>query len=67
MTITIGLGWWLAPAFITIALFVAVAWWSAAELQANDRFGIGALFSLIGYTFAALLSIIAWLIWWGWK
>lgn len=65
MTITIGFGWWLVPALITLALFFAVARWAAKECSGNDRFGIGALFALIGYAFAALLSAIAWLIWWG--
>jgi hypothetical protein len=63
MQVTIALGWWIAPAIITIGLLFAATVWAAKECGGDDLFGIGALFSVIGYLVATQLSVIAWLIW----
>ncbi len=70
MTITIGFGWWLVPAFVTIAL---IGGWDVFGIKMDRRAGgyfpdfAGGLMEAGGYAFAALFSIIAWLIWWGLK
>lgn len=65
MTITIGLGWWLLPAAVTVAAFVWRWWLHKGEPRTYGGYsgigdGIGRLLSL----FAALTAaLFAWLIW----
>lgn len=66
MTITLSLGWWLAPAILSVVLLVG---WRifGVRMQPNNSSMFpdagGALMELCGYLVAALLSVIAWLIW----
>lgn len=68
MTMTISFGWWLAPAIFTAAIFLLVL--LRGPKMSKDRGGmfpdaLGAMLEVASYVLAALLSIIAWLIWWG--
>jgi hypothetical protein len=66
MAFTIQLGWWVAPAFVTVALFVGWAIWG---IKMDGKSGgmfpdfWGAFLQLGGYLIAALLSSFAWLAW----
>ena len=61
MTITIGFGWWIAPAVITI---IALGWAAfMSRDMGNDRFGAGAVIAGFLYLIAAVVSLVAWLIW----
>lgn len=61
MTITLGFGWWLLPTAITLASFVTVGFMSRD--LGNDRFGAGAVVAFLFYLIAAVVSLLAWLIW----
>jgi hypothetical protein len=61
MEITIGFGWWLIPAVITLLSFGISAFMSRD--LGNDRFGAGAVIALGFYLMAAVVSLLAWLIW----
>lgn len=64
-TLTLSLGWWLLPLAITIA---GPIW---ALPRRSDEQPNGGMFSDMGYTFgvafrlliAAIVALIAWLIW----
>ncbi len=66
MSISVTLGWWLAPALLTIVLFSG---WRLFGVRMQPQRGSmfpdmgGALMELGGYLAAAFLSVIAWLIW----
>lgn len=60
MTITVGI--WIVPAMVTIIAFV-VASYSTPESQ-GDYGGIGAAFvGLVYLAGAAIVSLLAWLLW----
>lgn len=61
MTITIGFGWWIAPAVITIICFGYAAF--MGRDMGNDRFGAGAVITFGFYLMAAVISLFAWLVW----
>ena len=66
--ITLYLGWWLLPAAITVALFLGWRLWGVRMRPSNGGMfpdAAGALLEAVGYLVAALLSVIAWLVWWG--
>lgn len=66
MTLSLTLGWWIAPATLTATLLTA---WRlfGVRMQPNNG-GMfpdmgGALMELLGYVVALLLSALAWLVW----
>jgi hypothetical protein len=61
MTVTIGLGWWLIPAAITLLCFGYAAF--MARDMGNDRFGAGAIIAFVFYMMASVVSLTAWLVW----
>jgi hypothetical protein len=61
MTITIGFGWWLIPAVITLISCGTAAFMSRD--MGNDRFGAGAVIAFGFHLMAAVASLLAWLIW----
>ena len=63
MSFTISLSWWLAPLAVTIIAFV-VAFAKDDRGPAGDYGGFAQAFaSLLLYATAAIVSLIAWLIW----
>ena len=65
MTITIGLGWWLAPLSVTIAAF-ALAWYLTdrpSRASGHCRDLVGALFAVLLFGSAVIVALLAWLIW----
>ncbi|TIW11279.1 MAG: hypothetical protein E5V66_14030 [Mesorhizobium sp.] len=64
MTISIALGWWLAPAFITVVAFMA-ARLLGPRMRSNGGIGevVVGLMELLCYGAAAVVSLLAWLIW----
>lgn len=66
MSFTVFLGWWLAPAIFTVAIFLA---WRLFGVRMQPSQGsmfpdaVGALMEMGGYLVALLLSVIAWLVW----
>lgn len=65
MTIEIQFGWWLIPAAITIAAMFYAAIRNAQENPHGNygTYGVGAIFTLLAYGSAVIVSLIAWLIW----
>ena len=61
MEITIGFGWWLIPAVITL-LSLGTSAFMSRDLG-DDRFGAGAVIAFGFYLMAAVVSLLAWLIW----
>ena len=61
MTIIIGLGWWLVPAVVTLLSFGAAVFMSRD--MGDDRFGAGAVIAFGFYMMAAVVSLVAWLVW----
>lgn len=64
VSVYVSLGWWLAPALITLAAFVAVRIFGP-RMRPNGGLGemVVGLLELLAYGAAALVSLIAWLIW----
>lgn len=66
MSMTVTFGWWLVPAFITIALLLG---WRLFGPRMEPNSGgmfpdfTGGLIEGFGYVAGALLSAIVWLIW----
>ncbi|MCW1844164.1 hypothetical protein [Prosthecomicrobium hirschii] len=66
MTISISFGWWLLPLAVTIGLHLG---WRLFGVREQPRRGsmfpdlVGGMVEVGGYLLAALLSIIAWLVW----
>lgn len=64
MSVSISLGWWLVPAFVTVAAFVAVRMLGP---RMSSRGGVGdvviGLMELLCYCAAAVVSLVAWLVW----
>lgn len=64
MDVTITLGWWLAPAAVTISAFAGMALWDRSQPRSS---GYGAvtdgLLALIAYGAALIVSLVAWLFW----
>ena len=61
MTVTIGLGWWLAPLTVTFESF-ALAWWFSRPSNGNGDI-VGAMVAVIFFSWAVILALVAWLIW----
>jgi len=61
MTITIGFGWWIAPAVVTIVAF-ALAWRAQSPHTGGDYNFVG-FFNTMAYIVALVPSLAAWLIW----
>ncbi len=61
MSLTVSLGWWLVPAAVSAACFGCAAY--ASRDLGNDRFGAGAVIAFGFYLAAAVVSLLAWLIW----
>ena len=64
MTITIGLGWWLAPLGVTIVAF-SWAWFLDRPGKSSTAVGniVDALQSMFMFGAAIIVSLLAWLIW----
>lgn len=64
MTITIGLGWWMIPAAITLAAFLWARWADRSNHQGCYGYAaIGAAMgSLVVYSLALAVSLAAWLV-----
>jgi hypothetical protein len=66
MNIALSLGWWIAPAVITVALFTA---WRLFGVRMQPNNGgmfpdaAGGMLEAGGYLVMALLAVIVWLIW----
>lgn len=60
MNITVSLGWWIAPTIVTIAAFL-VAFQHFED--SNSAYGMGAMLDAMLLMGAAIVSLIAWLIW----
>lgn len=64
--VTIPLGWWLVPALLTIVFFGG---WRLFGVRMQPQRGSmypdmgGGLIELGGYLVAALLAVMAWLVW----
>lgn len=66
MSLTISFGWWLAPAFFTVAVLLSWRLFGARmKPQRGSMFPdvAGALMEMCGYLVALLLSAIVWLLW----
>lgn len=62
MTIAIELGWWLAPAALTVLLLIPPALMTRG--MGDDSCGIGMMFAFATYVIFWLVpSLIAWLVW----
>jgi len=61
MELTITFGWWLIPAVITLLSFGTVTFMSRD--MGNDQYGAGAVIAAGFYLLAAVVSLLAWLIW----
>lgn len=63
MTISIELGWWLVPAFVTLIALLVAAWRS----DRSYTHGLGAVGQAMAnafiYLVAIVVSLVAWLIW----
>lgn len=69
MTFTLGLGWWLLPAAVTLTSLV-IAWIAVGRLPAPSRGDYSAIgnaaLGLVVLAYgaaAAIVSLIAWLTW----
>lgn len=64
MSMTITLGWWVAPALVTVLAFALVCWGMSDHRPSGTigdvAMGIVALVWIAG---ATIVSLIAWLIW----
>lgn len=64
MTFTIGLGWWIAPALVTVLALGWALFMSRDEGSHGDYASIGNAFvALVIYGAALIVSLIAWLVW----
>lgn len=65
MSITIELGWWLAPFAFTVASFLfAVAINRNGQSDGGWSAGLDGMFSLMTYLLMCVVpSLIAWLVW----
>lgn len=64
MSITIGIGWWIAPTVVTIIAFVFAGYMGRDEGSHGDYAAIGNAFvGLVIYGAATIVSLIAWLLW----
>lgn len=64
MTLSVTLGWWLAPSLVTAASFAA-AWWKCVRApdSGGGYFPMGAMMAVFLFPLAAIASLVAWLIW----
>lgn len=60
MEITIGFGWWVLPALVTLISFGMAAY--ADRDNSPGTYGVGAFCTLIVYSGALIASLIAWLV-----
>lgn len=64
MSVTIPLGTWLLPLAITLASFGVAIWRANNQSSDNGLFPLGGvLAAMIFLPFAAIASLMAWLIW----
>lgn len=64
MTVTLSVGWWLLPLGITIGAFGAYAVWEARQPPPTGwGDAAGGIVSLLAVGVAAIVSLVAWLIW----
>jgi hypothetical protein len=66
MDFHLSIGWWLLPLAITICLFAAHRMYGPRMAPGGGHMfpdALGAFFELGGYLLAALVSVIAWLVW----
>lgn len=61
MSLTVSFGWWLIPAAVSAVSFGCAAF--VSRDLGNDRFGAGAVIAFGFYLLAAVVSLLAWLIW----
>lgn len=60
MSVTISLGWWLAPTIVTLAAFMA----GFIACRGDGRSSIAdGVIALIIYATATIVSLVAWLVW----
>lgn len=63
MTFTISMGWWLAPALVTI-LFAVVAGIMRRGMSGSDSLGMGRFFAIVTWVICWFVpSLIAWFVW----
>lgn len=64
MTVSLGLGWWVVPLAINVAVFAA-AIWKIPPAEPKGYFpDFGpAIIGLINIACATIASLVAWLIW----
>jgi uncharacterized membrane protein len=61
MDMTVTIGWWAVPAFITIAaIYVAIR---EAPTSSGRDYGASAFIALAMLMAALIVSLVAWLIW----
>lgn len=60
MTIQVTAGWWLLPLAVTV---VAAMWAMKVDTDDPGSFGSGAVYNLMVYMAAAIVTLIAWLVW----
>jgi len=60
MTIEVTAGWWLLPLAVTI---VAAIWAMKVDTDEAGAYGGGALHNLMVYMAAAIVTLVAWLVW----
>lgn len=62
MTVSLTFGWWLAPLLVTVISFA----WAYLRCMVEGSGGFmpaGVLLAMLLFPLAAVLSLIAWLIW----
>lgn len=64
MTVSITLGWWLAPLAVTLLSF-GLAWGKCVLVpdSGGGYFPMGALMAVFLFPLAAVVSLAAWLAW----
>lgn len=61
MTLTISIGWWIAPMVVTLICF---GWATFVGMTDEpDQYGVGSIIALGFYMAVAVVSLLAWLIW----
>ncbi len=61
---TIELGWWLAPALVTLATFIAANHMCSDSSGGGGFMDMSSFFDMVTYMiFFVIPSLVAWLIW----
>lgn len=64
MSVTLYLGWWLAPLAVTVAAFVAAKFYTRDNPYSGGYANAGAAaIDLIVFGLALIVSLVAWLVW----